>query len=266
MRRPLLLVLAIAAALTVGIVAISSAATVKMRAGNLVLTFSGDTEPRKLPKRSFAPVALKVGGVIATTDGRHPSAFREALVDIDRNGRINARGLPICRGGQLEARNTRAARRVCGNSRVGGGNAITSISFPEQRPIRVRSPLTIFNGGVRGGKTTLFIHTFITVPVPAAIVTTITVRNIRQGRLGLRTLSRIPVIAGGSGSVLRFNFRIRRDFRHRGQRRSYLTARCQDGRFLSRIVRAQFRNEAGEPGAAARTNLSGRLVVPCRQR
>jgi hypothetical protein len=266
MRRNLLVTLALSALLVGGIAAIANAATTTIRAGNLVLRFGGDVLPRKLPPKRMAPIALRAFGNIRTVDGTHPSAFRETVVDLDRNGRIDTRGVPVCRGGRLEARNTRAARRVCRRAIVGFGSANVQIAFPEQRPIPVSSPLTIFNGPTRGRQTTMYIHSFITVPVPAAIVTTLTIRKISKGRFGYRVVAKVPTIAGGSGSALTFNFTIRRNFyRFKGRRHPYLSARCRDGKFVARVLRSLFRNETNEPGVAPRTILKGNLVVPCRR-
>lgn len=265
MSRKLVLIMALGAVLAIGAATIGSAATTTIRAGNLVLKFGSTVSPSKLPKRSLAPIALNVNGKISTADGTHPSAFREAIVDIDRNGTIDASGVPICKGSQLEARNTAAARNVCGKAIVGSGSAHISISFPEQKPVRVSSPLLLFNGGERGGKTTMFIHSFITVPVPAAIVTTVTVQKISKGRYGYRTVAKVPVVAGGSGSALDFQFTIAKKlFNFKGRKHSYLEARCADGRFQAQVLKALFRNEAEVPGVAGQTVLKGGLVVPCK--
>lgn len=266
MRRNLLMVLALAAALAVGVAAYASAAGTTIRAGNLVLRFGSNVSPQKLPARRYAPIALNVFGNIKTTDGTHPSAFRETVVDIDKNGRVNTRGVPVCRSGQLQARDTKAAKRVCGRAIVGGGGAHVQIKFAEQNPIRVASPLLIFNGGTRRGTTTMFIHSFITVPVPAAIVTTLKIKNIRKGRFGQRVVAKVPRIVGGAGSALDFKFTIRRKFfRFKRGRHAYLEARCPDGRFQARVLRAIFRNETRVPGVGAQTVLNGGLVVPCRR-
>lgn len=266
MRRNLFMVLALATALAVGVAAYASAAGTTIRAGNLVLRFGANVSPKKLPARRYAPLALNVFGNIRTTDGTHPSAFRETVVDIDRNGRVNTRGVPTCSSGQLQARNTAAAKRVCGRAIVGRGSANVQIAFAEQAPIRVPSPLLIFNGGTRRGVTTMFIHSFITVPVPAAIVTTITIRNIRKGRFGQRVVAKVPRIVGGAGSALNFKFTIpRKFFRFKRGRHTYLEGRCRDGRFVARVLRAVFRNEARTPGVAPQTVLNGGVVVPCRR-
>jgi len=266
MRRNLLVALALSAVLAVGVAAIASAAGTTIRAGNLILRFGSNVAPKKLPRHRYAPIALHINGKIKTSDGTHPSAFRETTVDIDKNGQINTKGVPVCKGSQLEARDTKAARRVCRKAIVGSGSAHVEISFPEQSPIKVASPLLIFNGGTKGGKTTMYIHSFITVPVPAAIVTTITIKKIHKGRLGYRTVAKVPVIAGGSGSALDFQFTIaKKFFRFKHRKHSYLEARCPDGRFVAKVQRAVFKNEARAPGVAGQTVLKGGIVVPCKR-
>ena len=54
------------------------------------------------------------------------------ILDIDKIGAVNAKGLPVCKGGQLEARDTKSAKRVCGKSEVGSGKATVEISFPNR--------------------------------------------------------------------------------------------------------------------------------------
>lgn len=260
MRRNLVVVLALSALLALVAAAIAGAASTRIRAGNLVLTFGGATSPKKLPKRRYAPVKAIVFGKVATSDGTHPSALRETVVDIDKDVKLNVKGLPVCRPGQLEARNTAAAKRVCGKTTLGSGIAHAEIAFPEQAPIRVTSPITVFNGGGNARRSKLLIHTFLTVPVPAAIVTQVTIG--RRGT-GVHAIAKVPVIAGGSGSVLDFRFKLGRTYRFKGKRVSYAMARCPDGVFKARTTKTLFKNEAGVPGVAARTILKGGLAVPC---
>jgi len=266
MRRNLVLVLALSTALAVGAAAVASATQITLRAGNLVVTFGGNVTPKVLPKKRFAPAGARIFGKVKTTDGTHPSAFREAIFDIDKNVIVNSKGMPICKPGQLTARDTAAAKRVCGKTTVGKGIAHAEIAFAEQAPIKVASPLLVFNGGTRGGKTKLLIHTFITVPVPAAIVTQVTLKKVHKGRFGMHGVAKIPVIAGGAGSALDFSFKIKRNYRFKGKKRSFLMARCPDGKFLVRTTKTLFKNEAHTPGVAARTVLHGALATPCKGR
>lgn len=266
-RKKLISVLALAAVVALGVAGVASAVkltSTTVRAGNLSVTFGGGIHQGTLPKHKFASFQHTIFGKIKTTDGTHPSALREVIIDVDKDVKINTKGYPVCKAGQLEARDTKAAKRVCGKTIIGKGKATAEIAFPEQAPIKVLSPLLVFNGGEGGGKITLLVHTFITVPVPAAIVTTVKIQK-RKGT-GLHAIAKIPVIAGGSGSALDFKFKLGKTYRYKRKEVGYFEARCPDGVFKVRTRRTLFKNEAGTPGVAAQTVLRGGLGVPCKGR
>lgn len=261
MRRKLMLALALGAALSVAVASVAGATKITSRVGDLVLTFGGSNSPTKLPRNEYVPIVSTVFGKIATSDGTHPSAFRETTIDVDKDFKVNVKGYPTCSEQKLTARDTAAALKVCGNSVLGHGLAHAEIAFPEQPPIIVTSPITIFNGGEKGGKVTLLIHTFITIPAPAAIVTNVTIS--RQGS-GIHTVAKIPVIAGGSGSVLDFKFKLGKTYSYKGRKIGYLEARCPDGAFQVSSPMTVFKNEANEPGVSPQTVLKNvKLAIPC---
>jgi hypothetical protein len=255
-----MLTLALAAALSVGVVAIANAVQITLRAGNVVSTFGGSTSPKTLPKNKYAPVKTNFFGKISTANGAHPPALREVEFDIDKDVKINVKGLPSCKANELNARDTKAALKACGDAVIGSGVADAEISFPEQNPIKVHSPLTVFNGGESGGKVKLLIHIFLTVPVPAAVVTDVTI--VRKGT-GIHSVAKVPVIAGGSGSTLDFNFTVGKTFSYKGKKVGYGEAKCPDGVFKANVKKILFKNEAHTPGEAAQTSLKGSLAVPC---
>jgi hypothetical protein len=259
-RRPrtAIAVLASIAVLALVVAGVAGATQTTIRAGDLILTFGGTVSPKALPKSEYQPVTATAFGKIETSDGTHPSAFREATVDFD-NAKVNVKGYPVCKGGQLEARDTKAALQVCGSTVLGEGIAHVEIAFPEQKPIIVSSPLRIFNGGEKGGKVTLYFHIFLTVPVPAAIVTTVTVQ--KKGA-GLQAIAKVPVAAGGSGSALDFSFRAGKTYGYKGKEVGYFEARCPTGAF-DVAAKALFKNETNVPGVAPTTTLQGKLSVPC---
>jgi hypothetical protein len=260
MRRNLMLALAVAAVLSLGAAAIASAVQTTLRAGDLIVTFGGSISPSKMPKTKYVPVTSTIFGKIATSDGTHPSALREATVDIDKDVKINVKGFPACNAGQLQARDTKAAMKVCGNTVLGSGIAHIEVAFPEQKPILVTSPITVFNGGEKGGKVTLLIHVFITVPAPAAIVTTVTIQ--RKGT-GIHSISKIPVAAGGSGSAIDFKFKLGKTYSYKGKKVGYFETKCPDGVFKVNAKNVLFKNEAKIPGVAPSTTLQGSIAVPC---
>lgn len=255
-----MLALVVTAVLSLGVVAIASAVSFTSQIGNLIVTFGGEASPKKLPRHEYVPASTIIFGKIRTDDGSHPSALREVVLDIDRDAKINVKGLPVCKASELEARDTKAALKVCGDTEIGSGTAHAEIAFPEQPSIKVASPLKVFNGGEKGGRIKLLIHTFITVPVPAAIVTDVTIT--RKGS-GLHSVARIPRIAGGSGSAIDFRFKVGKTYSYRGERIGYGEARCPDGVFKLHVAKLLFKNEAHEPGVPATTAVTGNVAVPC---
>jgi hypothetical protein len=224
MRKYLMLTMALGALIAVSLVGVATGANtpVTVQQGNLKFTFNGGFSPTTLPKTKMAPISLQASGKIETLDGTHPPALKEAIIETDKNGAINTKGVPVCKSGQLQARDTNAAMKVCGKALIGTGQTTVEVQFPEQRPIPVSSKLLVLNGGTSGGKTTLFIHAYFSAPVTGAIVTTVKIKKIHNGRYGLKSVATIPKIANGSGSVTDFNLTI--------NKKGVLTAKCPDGK------------------------------------
>jgi hypothetical protein len=204
--------------------------------GNLRLTANGNFSPTLLPKNEFAPITLNLSGKIETLDHIHPPAIQEVVVETDKNGAINAKGLPVCTSGKLQAQTTAKARAICKTAIVGEGSTSVEVAFPEQRPFIIKSELLVFNGGVSSGKTKVFVHAYLSSPVSAAVVVPVTVTKVHHGRYGLKTVAKIPKIAGGYGSPLSFSLKVGRKFTYKGKQQSYLLAKCPDGHLVAKGV------------------------------
>lgn len=201
--------------------------------GDLQLAIVGGLTPKALPKNELAPVALHVDGRLGTIDGGPPPALQQIVLDSDRNAVVNAAGLPACSAGQLQATSTAQAIEACPKAIVGRGKTKVEVAFPEQAPFTATGPLVFFNGGVRGRTTTLYAHAYVSVPAPTAVIVTLKVTKENKGPFGLHTVATVPLIAGGAGSVIGFDLKIDRHFEYRGQRMSFLEAKCADGRFIA---------------------------------
>ena len=143
--RPQLMLVAVVMTLAVmvaGGTALAGNKPVTVEAGNLVFTFNGGLSPKKLPKKKMAPITLTASGKIQAKDGTHPPALKEAVVETDKNGAVYVKGLPVCKSGQLQSRDTKAARKACPKAIIGGGHTTVEVQFPEQKPILVDSALT----------------------------------------------------------------------------------------------------------------------------
>ena len=253
MRKHLMIVTALAALIAFTVAGIAtSEKPVKVLAGNLELTFNGGFTPKKLSKTKQTPIALDVEGQIKTLDGTHPPALKEVIVETDKNGAINVKGYPACTSSKLQSQDSTHAKAICKDAILGEGKTDVQIQFPEQAPIPVKSPLILFNGGVKGGTTTLFVHAYITVPTPAAIVTTVKVKKHPNGRYGIKSVASVPKIAGGSGSVLSFNLHIDKKFTYKGKKVSVLTAKCPDGKLQAKGT-AVFADGTRATGEVVRT-------------
>jgi hypothetical protein len=224
-----------------------------IRAGNLFLRDNGGISPSRLPKHNQAPITAHIDAEIGTTDGSHPPAVRTLNIDFDKSIEVNAKGLPACTRGQLTARATAAAKKACPDAIVGYGKGEVEVAFPEQVPFAATGPIVLFNGGVHGATTLLFVHTYVAVPAPTAVIATVKITRIHRGRYGTHTVSQIPVIAGGVGSVVHFKVTIGRKFTYKNRQESYLTASCPTGTYYTE----------GNILFAGGTTLHGIHVLPC---
>jgi hypothetical protein len=253
-RKPILLIALVAlAALILAAAALAGPNRKVWCAGNVCVADSGGISPRKLPRHEKAPVTALLNGEISTRDGSHPPAFESIDLKIEKNISLDSIGLPTCRIGQLQSRDTATAKRACGDAIVGSGRAEVEVAFPEQAPFRSTGPLVLFNGGTKGATTTLLLHAYVNVPAPTAIVTPAKITRIHAGRFGMRIQATVPRIAGGSGSVTEFALKVGRRFTYKGEKKSFLTASCPTGSWMAK----------GEAKFVDATTLHIAHIFPC---
>ncbi len=254
-RRRLALVttLGVLAAVVVAGVAFAGSAKEEACIGNLCFKGGGAFAPKKLSKTKQTPLALTVEGEIKEKDGSHPPALTKAIVETDKNGMINVTGYPKCQPQKIQSTDTNHAEKACKPAIIGSGTTDVEVKLAEQPPIQAHSKLIVFNGGVSGSTTTLYIHAYITVPVPAAIVTTVKIKKIHKGRYGTEAIATIPPIASGNGSVTKFQLKIDKKFTYKGKKVSVLTAKCPDGRLQAH----------GTAYFSDGTKLSTEFLRPC---
>ena len=216
----------------------------------------GNVKPKRLPAKRMAPVALRLHYRAKMTDGSVPPALARMQLDFDRDGRMDQRGLPSCREGQLANASTNQALARCRRGLVGRGEARAIIDLPDQDPFPARGRLLAFNGGRRGGARIVLLHTNVRAPVPTAIVAVARVtRSPRRGFRHRMTVA-IPEIAGGNGSLVAFNLELKRRWTHKRKRRSFIYARCSQG---SLQVHGDLRWGNGDL-------VNGLIIRTCRKR
>jgi len=212
----------------------ASAIKVHLQLGELVVDGEGGFSPKRLPKKRDAPIEIHGGGRLSTVSGAYPPVIENINFEFDKHGSVVTKGLPVCRARKIQNTTVPVARRHCPGAIVGKGFGRGVVVFPEQRPIKVSSPITIFNGPKKGRNNTVLAHFYTTVPAPVAFVIPIVIKKIHKGLYGYRTEARIPPIAGGYGIPLSGQIKIKRRWTYKGKRYSYLNARCANGRLQAR--------------------------------
>jgi hypothetical protein len=236
--------------------AVKKVTKVHLVAGDIVVDGEGGFMPTALPKNVDAPITLWGRGSLSTVSGEYPPILETIEFEFDKHGSVDTTGLPKCSAAKLQATTVPQARKLCPGAIVGKGRGSAVVLFPEQRPIPVSSPITIFNGPRKGGDPTVYAHAYTTVPAPTTFVVPIRIESIHNGRYGYRVHARIPKIAGGAGHPLSGSLRVGRKWTFKGQKHSYVNARCADGRLQA----------VGEFGFKDGTLMKGTFLSPCQVR
>jgi hypothetical protein len=234
----------------------ASAPGLQLRAGDIVVTADGGFTPKALPKHEDAPITIHGGGKLSTVSGELPPILDTLTIEFDRHGSVDTVGLPFCTTGKLVATDVPAARRACKDAIVGTGFGGAVVKFPEQGPIPVSSPITLFNGPKKGGNYTVIAHAHLKYPGPATFIVPIVIEKINKGVYGYRTKVKIPKIAGGYGHPVSGSAKVGRKWIYKGRQHSFVNARCETGHLQART---KFEFKDG-------TRLSGTFLRPCQVR
>jgi hypothetical protein len=217
------------------LLATGSASALRIWVGNIIAQGDGGFAPRALPQDHDAPIKLFGHGRIHTVDGTRPSPLRKAVIELDKHGHAETRGLEKCTMGKLIATTTKEARKACPGAIVGTGYGTALIELPEQRPIEASSALTIFNAPEKDGNPTGIGHAYLNYPVPTTYLVEAELETVHHGRYGYRVEVDFPKIANDYGSPISGRLKIDKKWIYKGMRLSVANARCADGRLQAKI-------------------------------
>ncbi len=192
--------------------------------GNLRISFHGSIAPVKLPRKELAPVGVQMGAKIKTTDGSVPPRLAKIILDINSHGLIDSKGLPLCPLGKLNNSSAARARQVCGDAEVGHGNVTSRVGLREQGEFATNGPLLAFNGKYKG-KPAIFAHVTSKGTLSITYVIIFTVKKTK-GTYGTSLVAKVPAIASGNGYISAFDLSLKRRYRLRGEKRSFVSASC----------------------------------------
>jgi hypothetical protein len=230
------------------------AAAVVLHAGPIEVKADGGFTPTTLPKHKPAPITLHGEGKIGTTDGSLPPILSTLVAWFDKHGAVETKGLPYCTRGKLLATTSATARKVCASSIVGEGYGTALIAFPEQRPFKASSPITLFNAAPHNGNPTVLAHAYLAVPAPTTYIVPVEIQKVNAGPFGFRTEAKIPRIAGGAGIPLEGRLTIGKHWTYKGQKLSYANASCPSGKLQGKV----------ETGFTNGIKLTGIILKHCK--
>ncbi|HEX8752981.1 MAG TPA: hypothetical protein VF731_06140 [Solirubrobacterales bacterium] len=208
----------------------ATAYAIRAQVGNTWVSATASLEPRELPPRRDAPVSLKTVTRIGTTDGSTPPVLQKLVFEVDKNGSVDARGIPVCTMAKLADTTPSEARKRCARSLVGTGTGKAVVDLPGSPPMRISSPLSFFNGPKIGGQPSLIAHAYETVPSPKTLLVPIAIERVHGGRYGYRAEVELPPIAEGYGAPTLAEATVGATRKRGGRTVGYLNAHCSGGR------------------------------------
>ncbi|HEU4705965.1 MAG TPA: hypothetical protein VFS64_02120 [Solirubrobacterales bacterium] len=192
--------------------------------GDLFVRFQGGIFPKALPRHVNAPITVRVDGTIRTLSGEQPPALRFISIAINKGGRIDTRGLPRCRRGELEPATSKQALAACRPALVGEGRYRAALALPEQANFPLQGRVLAFNAVVNG-KPAILAQVYGRNPVPNSRVLVFHIHH-SHGTFGTILTASLPVSLNRHGYLKQISLDLRRDFVYRGRTHSYLSAAC----------------------------------------
>jgi hypothetical protein len=193
--------------------------------GGLFVNFSGGIAPGALPRHVRAPISVSLAGTVKTLNGRQPPALRRIQVAINRGGRLDTHGLPVCRRSEIEPATGAEALARCGGALVGSGSYSAAVALPEQSAYPSRGQILAFNARV-DGRRAILAHIFGTVPLPISRVIVFHIRS-SAGTYGTVLSAQLPAALNRGTYLKRISLALHRNFSYRGHLHSYLSAACE---------------------------------------
>jgi hypothetical protein len=215
-------IITIATLLTICLAALAKAEVIQR--GSLRVTFEGQLSPHTLPRTGTAPVKVSVATKVASTKGGAPPQLRRISIAINRNGRFEPKGLPVCPLREIQPSTTAEALKACRGSLVGEGSFSASVLFTQQAPFPSQGKVYAFNSTIHG-RPAILAHVYGTEPVPTSFTLPFEVKATK-GTYGTVLVASLPEVTGNSGYITGLSLNLGRSFSSHGKRRSYLSAGC----------------------------------------
>lgn len=230
--------------------------------GNVRIAVSGDLSPQRLPRSGSAPIAVSVGGEITTTDKSAPPKLKTLTIELNRNGRLDASGLPVCPYDSIQPASSSRALSACRESLVGSGSFTAEISLKGQEPYSTKGTLLAFNGR-EGGRSVLFGQIYAPRPFATSFVIVFKIKRGGKSPYGTTLSAQLPASLRSWGNLTGIELRLARTYVAGGRRHSYISSGCPAPKALPGATFPFARTSFGFQGGPT---LSSVLIRSCRAR
>ncbi|MGA8745399.1 MAG: hypothetical protein WB507_06020 [Solirubrobacterales bacterium] len=258
LRPRIIALFALTASLFLGVVFARAEGTPN---GNLQVALTGRLSPRTLPRSLPAPISVSVSGQISTADGAPPPQLKLLTIEINRHGRLDYTGLPLCPLSKIKLASTQLARSSCRSALVGKGTFSSNIVIKGEPPYPSTGQLLVFNGR-EGGHQVLYGHIYDLQPFPTSFVLTFEIKSLAHGPYGTALIAHVARTLGNWGYVTGISMTLSRRFSYRGASHSYLSSACPAPQGFPQVTFPLARAGFG----FAQQKLSATLTRTCRVR
>jgi len=231
-----------------------ASASEAVQRGGIRIALGGSFSPTRLPRKGSAGVRVSVRAKISSADGGEVPQLRRISIEINRAGRIDPTGLPVCRLDRIQPASNDAARAACGRSLVGQGSFSADVRLPEQSPFPSSGKVLAFNGTYKG-RPAILAHVYGTEPVPTSYTLPFVIGSAK-GTYGTALRASLPAVTGDAAAITGLSLTLGRSFRSHGRHRSYISAGCPAPAGLSRVPFPLARASFGFPGKTLRVTLN----------
>jgi len=230
--------------------------------GTLRVDVSGKMAPKRLPREGAAPISVSVGGEISTTDKSPPPQLKRMRIELNKEGRLDAEGLPVCVYDAIQPGSSSRALSACRSSQVGEGSFTADITLSGQEPYPTKGKLLVFNGKEKG-KPVLYGHIYAPKPFATSFVIVFRVQRLGKGTYGTALDAPLPAAMDAWGRLTSLQMTLQHRYSHNGTAHSFLSAGCPAPRGFTAAVFPLARTEFSFDGGK---KLRSTLMSQCRVR
>lgn len=230
--------------------------------GNMLVNVTAKLSPKKLPRDQSSPVAVSVGWNISTTDGSEPAKLKTIKIEINRNGILDATGLPVCPYGKIQPASTSRALANCRSSLVGTGSFSATVGLEGQERYVAKGRMLVFNGEEKG-RPVLYGQIYSAYPFANSFVVVFKVSRSKHGTFGTTLAAKLPASLRAWGNLTAVTMKLSRNYHYKGKPRSFLTASCPTPKGFGLAVFQLSRTSFSFAGGA---KASSTLTETCKVR